>query len=161
MDIKFSPNQNVLALGQITGEVRVYTYSEAQTSQMLHFTYHEDSCRRICFNDQGNILYSVSVDGSIAIISNGKLEGRITNAHKGAINSVIHVENGAIIATGDDDGRIKIWDLRIASSSSVNKACIVKFSDHEGTISDMVTNADNTMLLSSSNDGHLGVYDLR
>lgn len=37
----------------------------------------------------------------------------------------------------------------------------MQFEEHEGTISDMVMNDENNMLLSSSNDGHLGVFDLR
>jgi hypothetical protein len=28
MDLKFSPNSNVLALGQVTGAVRVYSYND-------------------------------------------------------------------------------------------------------------------------------------
>ena len=66
------------------------------------------------FSPDGNILYTGSSDGSIGVISNGKLEGQLLNAHSSPINSVIHIENGVIIATGDDDGLIKIWDLRIA-----------------------------------------------
>lgn len=45
MDLKFSPVANVLAVGQITGEVRVYAYTEKQQKQVLHFNYHEESCR--------------------------------------------------------------------------------------------------------------------
>jgi hypothetical protein len=45
MDLKFSPVANVLALGQITGEVRVYSYNEKNTKQQLHFNYHTESCR--------------------------------------------------------------------------------------------------------------------
>jgi WD40 repeat protein len=45
-------------------------------------------------------------------VSNGVLEGRLTKAHPTAINSILHIENGSIIASGDDDGSIKIWDLR-------------------------------------------------
>jgi len=33
MSLKFSPTQNVLSLGQITGELRVYTYSEEDTTE--------------------------------------------------------------------------------------------------------------------------------
>ena len=82
---------------------------------MLYFGYHEDSCRRIEFSPDSNILYTASTDGSFGIISNGVLEGRFTKAHDCPINSIIHIENGTIIATGDDDGTIKIWDLRIAA----------------------------------------------
>lgn len=31
MDVKFSPNANVIALGQVTGHVRVYSYAENET----------------------------------------------------------------------------------------------------------------------------------
>ena len=37
----------------------------------------------------------------------------------------------------------------------------MEFEDHEGTVSDMIVNDDNTMLLSSGNDGYLCVFDLR
>ena len=45
MDVKFSPVANVLAFGQITGDMRVYVYNEKQTKEMLHFNYHTDSVR--------------------------------------------------------------------------------------------------------------------
>jgi WD40 repeat protein len=37
----------------------------------------------------------------------------------------------------------------------------MKFDDHEGTISDMALNNEKNMLLSASNDGCMGVFDLR
>jgi len=45
MDIKFSPVANVLALSQITGEVRIYTYNEKKTKEQLALSYHTESCR--------------------------------------------------------------------------------------------------------------------
>jgi len=29
----------------------------------------------------------------------------------------MHIENNAVLASGDDDGLIKIWDLRLAASN--------------------------------------------
>jgi WD repeat-containing protein 55 len=40
MDIKFSPTQNILTVAQITGEVRIYAYSETKMKQMLLFNNH-------------------------------------------------------------------------------------------------------------------------
>ena len=114
MDLKFSPSANVLALGQITGEVRVYTYREQETKEQLHFAYHLESCRQVEFSPDGNTLYTGSADGSLGVISNGVLEGRLVNAHPCPVNCVRHVDNGVILATGDDDGLIKVWDLRRA-----------------------------------------------
>jgi WD40 repeat protein len=79
---------------------------------MLTLNYHEDSCRRVEFSEDGNILYTASADGSIGVVSNGILEGRLTASHPCPINSILHIDQGCIIATGDDDGMIKIWDLR-------------------------------------------------
>lgn len=94
------------------------------------------------------------------MISNGKLEGRIAGAHPAPVNSLMHVENNAIIASGDDDGLIKLWDLRAATNKQTG-GNIMKFNDHEGTIMDMKMNDEGNMLLAASNDGHLGVFDLR
>lgn len=85
----------------------------------MHLAYHSESCRQVEFSPDGNILYTGSSDGSIGVISNGVLEGRLTNAHPVPINKLMHIENGVIIATGDDDGLIKIWDLRIAGNNNI------------------------------------------
>lgn len=113
------------------------------------------------FSPDGKILYTGSSDGSIGVVSNGLLEGQLLNAHPAPINSLKHIENGVIIATGDDDGLLKIWDLRIAGQNGVNKACVMKFQEHEGTISDMKFVPAHNMIVTSSNDGYLGVFDLK
>lgn len=161
MDVKFSPVSNVLALGQITGDVRVYAYNEKNTKEMLKFNYHTDSVRQVVFSPDGNVLYTSSSDGSIGVVSNGKLEGRLTGAHPAPINSLMHIEQNAILASGDDDGLIKIWDLRLAANANGKQGCIMKFEEHEGTIMDMKMNDEGNMLLTACNDGHLGVFDLR
>ena len=159
MDIKFAPSNNILAVAQITGEVRIYAYSETKMDQVLLFNNHKESVRSLDYNPTGNILYCASKDCSFSVISNGCIEGVIKSAHKESINKIIHIENDHIVATGDDDGLIKIWDLRMATQMS--KACVMELNEHEGTISDMVFAAEHSMLLTSSNDGMLGVFDLR
>lgn len=159
MDVKFSPAANVLALGQITGEVRLYTYSEKSTKEALKFDYHGESCRQVVFSPDGNLLYTSSADGSIGVISNGKLEGRLAGAHACPVNSLLHVENNAVIASGDDDGTVKLWDLRQAAGPAMG--CVMTIDEHEDTVMDMALNPEGNMLLTASNDGHMGVFDLR
>ena len=51
-------------------------------------------------------------------------------AHKDAINTVLPMPNtgSTILATGDDEGLIKIWDLRIAvkNPKDINKANVIQ-----------------------------------
>jgi len=92
------------------------------------------------------------------VISGGRIEGHIPKAHKVAVNRVLHLENSHVIATGDDDGVVKVWDLRLATSG---KACVMELKDHEGTVTDMTYKESEKMLLTSANDGTLGVFDMR
>jgi len=61
--------------------------------------------------------------------------------------------NGAL-ASGDDEGEIKLWDLRAKES-------VLNYSEQSETITDFAINSELTLLLATSVDGTLGVYDLR
>lgn len=63
------------------------------------------------------------------------------------------------MATGDDDGIVKVWDLRKANEGK--NSCVIEFKEHEGSISGMAFEPAHKMLLTSANDGCLGVFDLR
>lgn len=160
MDIKFSPNANVIAVAEVTGIVRVYSYNDKETNEQLTFNYHTDSCRSIDFSLDGNLIYTVSKDKSLAVITNGLMQGRITEAHPESIHLVKHLEDNHMLATGDDDGMIRIWDLRMASSGKKHAVCM-EFTDHTGTIMGMDYKKDLNQLVTAAADGMLGVFDLR
>ena len=77
-------------------------------------------------------------------------------AHKAPVN-VVRSFAGAMLATGDDDGGVKLWDTRMPSAT----AAPVAFKDHEDVITDAIVDTGRATLLTSSGDGRLGVYDLR
>ena len=160
MDLKFSPSCNMLALSQVVGNIRVYAYAENRMDQVLDLTHHKESVRSLDFSPAGNIIYAASKDKSFSVISNGRVEGVLAGAHDQPINKVAHVENEHVIATGDDDGLVKIWDLRQAQSGKA-QSCVMTLSEHEGSITGFEYNDDAKMLLSVANDGMLGVFDLR
>ena len=64
------------------------------------------------------------------------MAGRILDAHPQPIYTIEHLENGSIVATGDDDGMIRIWDLRQASKGKKHAICM-EFNEHEGTVTKM------------------------
>jgi WD40 repeat protein len=160
MDLKFSPTSNVLALSQVTGAVRIYSYNDQETKEQMVFNYHTDSVRAVEFSNDGNVIYTGSKDQSLAVITNGQMAGRIMDAHDAPISTVHHMDSGNVIASGDDDGMIRIWDLRQAQKSKKH-AIVMEFKEHEGTVNQLVFNKEANQIVSVSNDGHLGVFDLR
>lgn len=82
-----------------------------------------------------------------------KVVMRKKRAHGAAINKVKALDE-SLIATGDDSGCIKIWDIRSRK---------IAFKYHENTdfISDMTFVGDRYTLIATSGDGCLSVYDIR
>lgn len=61
------------------------------------------------------------------------MQARIEDAHPEPIHTICHLEDNNMIATGDDDGMIRIWDLRCLSNGKKSAIC-QEFTEHEGTI---------------------------
>ncbi|RLN46652.1 hypothetical protein BBJ28_00009280, partial [Nothophytophthora sp. Chile5] len=66
----------------------------------------------------------------------------------------LHELSANVIASGDDQGCIKIWDTR-------QHRCLSEFKEHTDYISGFATNPAQDHLLATSGDGRLSAYDLR
>jgi WD repeat-containing protein 55 len=159
-DVKFSPTANVIATSQVTGEVKLFMFNNEVNEEVMTFNHHQTSWRQVEFSEDGNYLFTGASDNTIGIITNGMLLHQVKKAHDSPINSIKYIENNAVIATGDDNGWIKIWDFRI-NSTKTKDMWVAEFKENEDTITGMELNAEKNKLLSTSNDGFLGVFDIR
>ena len=159
-DVKFSPTANVIAYWLVTGEVKVNIFTEEYNNEAMSFFYHQEWWRVVEFSDDGNYLYTGSSDNTIGIISNGELLHQVKKAHDSPINCIKYMDRNSIIATGDEEGTVKIWDFRISSTKS-QQLWIATFKENEDAITDLKLNSSNEMLLASSNDGFLSVFDIK
>uniref|UniRef100_A0A1B0CDU5 WD repeat-containing protein 55 homolog n=1 Tax=Lutzomyia longipalpis TaxID=7200 RepID=A0A1B0CDU5_LUTLO len=155
-DISFHPISDHLAVALITGDVVMYKYSLEENTIADTYELHTKACRDVEFSEDGDVLYSTSKDKSIMLtdVKTGKLKRYYDNAHETAIYCVRPI-NENLIATGDDDGHLKVWDLRTQEKSPL-------FSLHEvdDYISSIHSNDSKKILLMTSGDGYLTSINL-
>eukprot|EP01098_Paradermamoeba_levis_P006537 TRINITY_DN270_c0_g1_i2.p1 TRINITY_DN270_c0_g1~~TRINITY_DN270_c0_g1_i2.p1 ORF type:complete len:287 (+),score=97.23 TRINITY_DN270_c0_g1_i2:150-1010(+) len=85
-------------------------------------------------------------------VHTGTVVAHLQDAHEAAVNKLFCYDD--FLVSGDDDGCIKIWDLK-------KKTCTQTFEDNEDFISAFTISEDRKFLLATSGDGTLAVYNLR
>ncbi|KAG8439105.1 hypothetical protein GDO86_005352 [Hymenochirus boettgeri] len=155
--LAFHPNQDIIAAGDVDGDVFVYSYSclENGNKELWSSGHHLKSCRDSAFTSDGLQLFTVSKDKSIHILNveEGKMVKRIPKAHDSPLNSLLLIDEN-IFATGDESGMLKVWDIRRGTS-------FMEMKNHEDYISDMVIDQNKKMLLTTSGDGTMGVFNIK
>ncbi|KAM8974169.1 WD repeat-containing protein 55 [Pelodytes ibericus] len=155
--IAFHPSRDIIAAGDVDGDLFVYSFAclEDGNKELWSSGHHLKSCRDSAFSFDGQQLFTVSKDKSIHILNveEGKMVQRISKAHDCALNSLLLIDEN-IFATGDDNGMLKLWDLR-------KGVAFMEMKNHEEYISDMVIDQNKKLLLTASGDGTMGVFNIK
>lgn len=75
VDICFHPNENLLAVASITGDVLLYKYTNNENILIDTYELHLRACRDIEFDNEGKVLFSTAKDKAIMLtdVATGKL----------------------------------------------------------------------------------------
>ncbi|KAL7588116.1 hypothetical protein Lser_V15G39782 [Lactuca serriola] len=155
-DLDFHPSNQLVAAGLITGNLYVYRYAEdSEPQRVLKVRAHSESCRAVRFINEGRVILTGSPDCSILAtdVETGSPVARLENSHEKAVNRLVNLTE-TTIASGGDEGHIKVWDTR-------QQTCCNSFKVHEEYITDMTFEPDSMKLLGTSGDGTLSVCNLR
>lgn len=155
-DVDFHPSDSLVAAGLINGYLLLYRYAGVSEPQrLLKVRAHKKSCRAARFINDGRAILTGSPDCSILAtdVETGAKIAHLEHAHTAPINRIINLTESTI-ASGDDEGCIKVWDTR-------QQSCCSTFEVHEEYISDMTLASDSMRLLATSGDGTLSVCNLR
>ncbi|KAI8541028.1 hypothetical protein RHMOL_Rhmol08G0030700 [Rhododendron molle] len=155
-DIDFHPSNPIVAVGLITGDLLLYRYAaDSPLEKLLEVNAHSESCRATRFINDGQAIVTGSPDCSILAtdVETGSTIARLENSHGDAVSRIINLTESTI-ASGDDEGCVKVWDTR-------QRTCCSSFHAHEEYISDMTFASDSMRLLATSGDGTLSVCNLR
>jgi WD repeat-containing protein 55 len=155
-DLSFHPELNILAVGTVVGDILVYKYSNDENTLLSTHEVHSKAIRDIEFSIDGKDLYSAGRDKSIMItdMETGKLKRLWEPAHDDPIYTLTVIDEN-LIASGDDEGMVKLWDVRTKGSEPIFS--IKKVEDY---ISSIITNDQKKLLLCTSGDGYLTTINI-
>lgn len=157
MDCALHPSEPVVAAALISGRLHAHRLGVAGGAAAPAFDLkaHRESARAVRFSPDGRLLVTASADQSILAVdaATGKACARKADAHATGIDRLLFVSD-AVLASGDDDGNIQLWDTRQAGA-------VGGFAVHTDYITDMAHHAADKALLATSGDGTLSVNDLR
>ena len=158
-DLTFHPTSPFLAMGLVSGAVEVHEYQGNQSKFLSSIPLHTGGITGMEFTENGAFLVTVSSDKCVNVLDCAtqktviRLESGKGNPHKYGISSV-NICSDTLVATGDDDGLITLWDMR-------ERKAVKKYHEHGDYVSQMLFFSEVNQIISSSGDTCLGVYDLR
>lgn len=156
VDLTFHPDANILAAGTISGDALIYKYSVDENVLVNTLELHLKAIRDIEFNHDGSVIFSASKDRSILLtdVETGKFKRCYEQAHEQPV-SKMNVFDENLFATGDDDGTVKVWDVRDKSNSP-----IFSLKEVDDYITSIITNDARKVLVTTSGDGYLTAINI-
>jgi WD40 repeat protein len=159
-DLDFHPRGNFFAVGLVDGRVELHAPPSGGKSPGALFSGqpHRDAVRSLRFTSDGASLVCGSADATVSVLDGG---GRVVwaraDAHPAPVNVVAPLGGGGMMASGDEGGLLRLWDVRAAPSS----APPVTFDKHTDVLTALLFDEARGALLAASGDGTLGVFDVR
>lgn len=155
-DLSFHPEQNLLAVATVMGDVMIYRYSNEENELLHTHEIHRKGIRDIEFSSNGTEMISCSRDKSIVVsdFETGKFKRFWDNAHSEPIYTLTQIDEN-LIASGDDEGTVSLWDVRVNTNEPV-----FSVKEVEDYISKIITNSQKRILACTSGDGYLTTINI-
>ncbi|TDL19463.1 WD40 repeat-like protein [Rickenella mellea] len=155
-DLCFHPTQSIVYTGLLTGEVKAFRYDEqGQHESIFRVRPSKRPCRGLVTNEDGSKLFAVGKGKAMHTVdtTTGKIVNSRLGLHEAAINRITRCMSN-MLATGDDNGVVKLLDTRKPDP-------IRSYDHHFDFISDFMWISDKRQLVMTSGDGTLSVVDVR
>ncbi|KAI7862064.1 WD40-repeat-containing domain protein, partial [Spinellus fusiger] len=132
------PTEPIIVSGLINGKIQCHRYGTLAHEELWIKKAFTKSCRGVQFNSDGSGLYSISKDKTILLLDTktGEIIKSREMGHEHPINALLSL-NENMLATGDDQGVIKVTGEKLYSSGDgylstwdIRKPDLAAMSDH-------------------------------
>lgn len=149
----FHPASNLLVIGFSSG---VFGLWELPAFTNIHtLSISQEKISSVAINPSGEWLAFGAKKLGQLLVWEWQSESYILKqqGHYYDMNTLAYAPDGQTIATGGDDGKVKVW-------STHNGFCFVTFTEHTAPISQVAFAKYGSVLFSASLDGTVRAYDL-
>jgi len=155
-DISFHPEQELVALAGMAGELAVFRYSNEENELKKKLKISKKNLRGVDFDESGDSVLTISKDKSLRILDTETwvVKSKFVKCHDSALYSLLCLDAHTAV-TGCEDGFVKMWDVRASDSTSV-----MTFKRFDEYVSSFIQ-PDSKTLLASSGEGTVQSFDLR
>ncbi|KJE90934.1 WD repeat protein [Capsaspora owczarzaki ATCC 30864] len=149
----FSPRSNMLVAGFTNGVFALYDMPDFNNIHSLSISQHRISA--VALNPTGEWLAFGCAKLGQLLVWEWQSETYILKqqGHYHDMSTIAYSSNGLHIATGGDDGKVKLWNTH-------SGFCFVTFSEHTAAITGVTFSSHGHSVFSSSLDGTVRAFDL-
>jgi WD40 repeat protein len=153
MSVAFSPNGELLAVGDSNNKISLYRVTDNQ--QICILRGHRNWVVSLAFSPDSRTLASGSSDHTVKLwdVSNGQCLHTLKE-HNHEVWSVTFSSDGEILASGSDDCTARLWNVETGE-------CLNVFQGHTDYILSVAFTNDDRMLLSGSHDRTIRQWDIK
>jgi len=154
-DLSFHPEEDVLVLGNISGEVSVFSYSNDENKLQKKLKLSKKTIRGVEFDGTGSSLLTISKDKTFRVldVETWTVKEKYVKCHDSALYSCSSLDPHTAV-TGDEDGFVKMWDSRQPATS------VMTYKRFDEYVSSFLK-IDDHHLIASSGEGTIQSFDLR
>ncbi|KAK6453871.1 WD40-repeat-containing domain protein [Scheffersomyces xylosifermentans] len=149
----FHASSNLLVVGFYNGEFRLYELPDFNLIQQL--SMGQNAVDTVSINNSGEWLAFGSSKLGQLLVYEWQSESYILKqqGHFDSTNALCYSPDGSRVVTASDDGKIKIWDV-------ISGFCLMTFTEHTSSVTDVKFAKKGQVLFSSSLDGTIRAWDL-